>query len=77
MTTTVKVHVNGHYRAFVKQDDKPPVIVEGNYKGSSNPSGEGMFHLVHSFTPSTFQITEQEVAPIDTDKHHSGRETRK
>lgn len=32
MTTTVKVHVNGKYRATVKQDGRDPVEVEGNYK---------------------------------------------
>jgi len=32
MTTTVKVHVNGKYRATVKQNDRDPVTVEGNYK---------------------------------------------
>jgi hypothetical protein len=35
MTTTVKVHVNGKYRATVIQDDREPVIVEGNYNGGS------------------------------------------
>ena len=45
MTTSVRVHVNGRYRATVTQDDLPPVIVEGNYDGSSNPSGETTFYL--------------------------------
>lgn len=35
MTTTVKVHVNGKYRATVTQDDQKPVTVEGNYNDGS------------------------------------------
>jgi hypothetical protein len=58
MTTTVKVHVNGHYRATVKQDDREPVIVEGNYEGSPNPSGERSFSLPHP-AHATFEITEE------------------
>jgi len=60
MTTTVKVHVNGRYRATVKQDDREPVVVEGNYAGSPNPSGEESFYLPHPAT-ATFQITEEPV----------------
>lgn len=59
MTTTVKVHVNGRYRATVKQDDREhTVIVEGNYEGSSNPSGEKSFHLPHPAS-GKFDITEE------------------
>jgi hypothetical protein len=58
MTTTVKVHVNGRYRATVKQDDRDPVVVEGNYDGSPNPSGEQSFHLAHPAN-STFVVTEE------------------
>lgn len=57
MTTTVKIHVNGRYRATVKQDDRDPVIVDGNYIGSPNPSGEHSFYLAHSAN-STFTVTE-------------------
>jgi len=60
MTTTVKVHVNGRYRATVKQNGHEPVIVEGNYKGSPNPSGEQSFYLPHPAT-ATFEITEEQV----------------
>lgn len=57
MTTTVKIHVNGRYRATVVQDDNPPVIVEGNYNGGS---GEQSFHLSHP-AQSTFAVTEEYV----------------
>lgn len=57
MTTTVKVHVNGRYRATVQQDDREPVIVEGNYSGGS---GEASFYLPHPAT-GTFKITEEAV----------------
>jgi hypothetical protein len=60
MTTTVKVHVNGRYRATVKQDNNEPVVVEGNYEGSSNPSGEKSFYLPHP-AKGTFVITEEYV----------------
>lgn len=60
MTTTVKVHVNGRYRATVKQDDREPVIVDGNYEGSPNPSGEKSFYLPHPAT-GTFVVTEEQV----------------
>lgn len=55
MTTTVKVHVNGRYRATVKQDDREPVTIEGNYNGGS---GEESFSLPHPAT-GTFEITEE------------------
>ncbi len=60
MTTTVKIRVNGRYRATVKQDGGEPVIVEGNYEGSPNPSGEQSFFLPHPAT-ATFEITEEPV----------------
>lgn len=63
MTTSVKVHVNGRYRAFVKQDDKEPVTVEGSYEGSPNPSGEKTFWLPHP-AKSTFEVTEESVDEI-------------
>ncbi len=60
MTTTVKVHVNGRDRATVKQDDRDPVVVEGNYDGSPNPSGEMSFYLPHP-AQGTFMISEEAV----------------
>ena len=60
MTTSVRIHVNGRYRATVKQDDRPPVIVEGNYEGSLNKGGEHVFNLPHP-AKSTFEITEEQV----------------
>jgi hypothetical protein len=60
MTTTVKVHVNGRYRATVKQDDREPVVVEGNYTGSPNPSGEHSFYLPHPAN-ATFIVSEEPV----------------
>lgn len=61
MTTIVKVHVNGKYRATVMQDNLPSVIVEGNYNGGR---GEKFFPLAHPAT-GTFIITEQPVAEGD------------
>lgn len=63
MTTTVKIHVNGRYRATVTQDDREPVIVEGNYEGSLNPSGEAAFSLPHPAN-STFVVTEEDVPEV-------------
>jgi hypothetical protein len=64
MTTTVKVHVNGRYRATVTQITAdhiyPPVVVEGNYEGSPNPSGEHAFYVSHP-AQSLFQVTEEYV----------------
>jgi hypothetical protein len=71
MTTTVKVHVNGRYKATVKQDDKEPVEVHGNYDGSPNPSGEHSFSLPHPAS-SAFVIGEEQVpeatAPAGADQ---------
>lgn len=61
MTTSVKVHVNGKYRATVVQDGKDPVVVEGNYNGGS---GEKSFYLPHP-AKATFEISEEPVAPGD------------
>jgi hypothetical protein len=61
MTTTVKVHVNGKYRATVVQDSNPPVTVEGNYNGGS---GERSFYLSHPAT-GTFVISEEQVKDGD------------
>lgn len=60
MTTSVRIHVNGRYRATVKQDDRPAVVVEGNYEGSPNKGGEYVFHLPHP-AESTFVINEEYV----------------
>jgi hypothetical protein len=62
MTTTVKVHVNGQYRATVKQDGGEPVTIEGNYNGSG---GERSFYLPHP-AKATFEVTE--VSVEDNDK---------
>jgi hypothetical protein len=61
MTTTIKVHVNGQYRATVKQDDRELVEVEGNYNGGS---GERHFFLAHP-AAGTFVISETHVADDD------------
>ena len=63
MTTTVKIHVNGAYRATVIKINADgvramPVVVEGNYKGSPNPTGEYTFHLYHPAIAS-FEISEE------------------
>ena len=60
MTTTVKVHVNGKYRATVKGWGDP-VTVEGNYNGGS---GEKSFYLPHP-AKATFDISEEQVADGD------------
>ena len=65
MTTSVRVHVNGRYRATVVQTnsdgtEQPPVIIEGNYEGSPNPSGEATFWLPHPASAS-FKVTEEYV----------------
>ena len=60
MTTSVKIHVNGRYRATVKQDDLDPVVVEGNYEGSPNPSGERVFYLPHP-AKAVFTVSEDQV----------------
>ena len=63
MTTSVKIHVNGRYRAKVKRSNGEETVIEGNYEGSPNPSGEHSFSLPHPAT-DTFEITE-EVVPDD------------
>jgi hypothetical protein len=45
MTTSVKVHVNGKYRATVKQDNLDPVTVEGNYNGGSGAAVTRVTHV--------------------------------
>jgi hypothetical protein len=68
MTTTVKIHVNGRYRATVHQDGQLPVIVEGAYDGSPNPSGLGTFWLGHP-ARSHFLVVEEWI----TDEEIAGR----
>ncbi len=62
MTTTVKVHVNGRYKADVKvtyaNGTVHEAVVEGNYEGSPNPSGEQSFSCYPA--PVTFVISEKE-----------------
>lgn len=65
MTTTIRIHVNGRYKATVKQTTgvgtiMDPVVVHGNYEGSPNPSGERFFNLSHPAT-SIFEVTEEQV----------------
>jgi hypothetical protein len=69
MTTSIKIHVNGRYRATVVQTNADgargaPVIVDGNYEGSPNPSGEHSFHLYHPAVAS-FSVTEEAVPEDD------------
>lgn len=68
MTTTVKVHVNGHYRASVVQISgdgvrSEPVLVDGNYEGSPNPTGEKYFSLPHPAV-AAFEITEEYLGTV-------------
>jgi hypothetical protein len=72
MTTTVKVHVNGRYRATVTQIDsdgrrRDPVVVDGNYGGSPNPSGEKSFYLPHP-AAATFEVSEEYVPEQSAEK---------
>ncbi|MCK1501481.1 hypothetical protein [Bradyrhizobium sp. 188] len=65
MTTTVKVHVNGRYRATIVQRNAEGTVVashvvDGNYDGSPNPSGEISLWLTHPAT-GAFEVTEEYV----------------
>lgn len=65
MTTSVKVHVNGRYRATVIHKNATggiisKTIVHGNYEGSPNSSGEETFHLQHP-AHGIFEVTEAQV----------------
>lgn len=69
MTTTVKVHVNGRYRATVRQTNADGTVydtveVHGNYAGSPNPSGEVSFHLRHP-AQAVFDISEEPIPESD------------
>ena len=65
MTTTIKLHVNGRYRAEVKQDGVKDVVeVHGNYEGSPNPSGEHTFYLAHGSISNKFVISEYPVPEV-------------
>lgn len=65
MTTTVKVHVNGQYRAQVKikraGGAEETHEVEGNYNGGP---GEKSFSLYHP-AEATFEISETYVKDDD------------
>ncbi len=58
MTTTVKVQVNGRYRATVTQTfsdgREETTIIEGNYAGGS---GERSFYMGHP-ADATFKVVE-------------------
>lgn len=60
MTTTITLHVNGRYKAQVKQDDGKWVEVHGNYEGSPNPDGKATFNLRHA-TSNKLVINEEAV----------------
>ena len=60
MTTSVKIHVNGRYKAEVTRNLEVPITVHGNYEGSPNPSGEMVFWLVGG-GENNFRISESEV----------------
>lgn len=60
MTTTITLHVNGRYKASVKQDDGSWVEVHGNYAGSPNPDGKAIFNLRHA-TSNKFVVNEEYV----------------
>lgn len=57
MTVSVKVHVNGKYKATVKREGHEDKVVHGNYEGSPNPTGE------YFFSPGTgkFEVSEKQV----------------
>ena len=61
MTTTVKVHVNGNYRATVKQDDREPVYVY--------PQEEKSFSLPHPAS-GTFVVTEEYLGTSRAEQMH-------
>lgn len=62
MTTTVKIHVNGRYRATVKQfthEGEEPQLVR---QETIDPQEEKSFNLHHTSTRGThssFEITEE------------------
>lgn len=61
MTVRVQVHVNGKFRATVKQDGQEPVTVEGSYSGGT---GEKSFILPHP-AKATFEVSEEAVKDGD------------
>lgn len=77
MTTTITLHVNGRYRAIVKQDGAPePVEVHGNYEGSPNPEGKHTFNLVHGSKGNKFVVSEYYI-PTDEEKQAEALEADK
>lgn len=69
MTTSIKIHVNGRYRAKVEMNhmngQSTVDVVEGNYEGSSNPSGEKVYYLSHP-ADATFRVTEEYIGDAAT-----------
>lgn len=55
MTTSVRVHVNGAYRATVKHNEQEPVVI--------GPQEEKFFTAYHGQT-NTFVITEEAVEEV-------------
>lgn len=70
MTTTVKVHVNGRYRANVKvshaSGDQEELVVEGAYDGSPNPTGYGYVYMRHP-ADAVIRVSEEPV-PAEENK---------
>ena len=60
MTTTIKVHVNGKYKATVTQDQRPPVEIIGDYDGTPNPGGVSAFTLQRN-AETTLHIKEEPI----------------
>lgn len=66
MTTTITLHVNGRYRAIVKQDGREgETEVHGNYEGSPNPDGKAVFNLVHGSLSNKFVVSEYYIPTAD------------
>lgn len=57
MTTTVSIHVGGHYKAVVTKNGGTPFEVHGDYEGSPNPGGNWSDHIPH---PAEATITVKE-----------------
>ena len=65
MTTTVKIQVNGRYRAHVScthaNGEKIEHVVEGNYEQSPNPAGEYSISLQHP-ADAVIRVSEEPVS---------------
>lgn len=70
MTTAINIHVNGRYRAKVEMNhmngQSSVDVVEGNYEGSPNPSGEKVFYLSHP-ADATFRVTEEYIGDAESE----------